>query len=107
MLHLGGFAAVAAVADSCRPRPTRSTIASTVFASTHAPSAWLNRVVLAGQRLGIKEVDEGIWLVSFMSYDLGYIELELHCLKQFVAGSPHRAGERGRRITHESNAAAG
>jgi hypothetical protein len=29
--------------------------------------------VLAGQRLGIKEVDEGIWLVSFMHYDLGYI----------------------------------
>ena len=28
--------------------------------------------VLAGQRLGIKEVDEGIWLVSFMHYDLGY-----------------------------------
>ncbi len=27
--------------------------------------------VLAGQRLGIKEVDEGIWLVSFMHYDLG------------------------------------
>ena len=32
--------------------------------------------VLAGQRLGIKEVDEGIWLVSFMHYDLGYIDLE-------------------------------
>ena len=32
--------------------------------------------VLAGQRLGIKEVDEGIWLVSFMRYDLGYIDLE-------------------------------
>jgi len=28
--------------------------------------------VMAGQRLGIKEVDEGIWLVSFMRYDLGY-----------------------------------
>ena len=28
--------------------------------------------VLAGQRLGIKEVDDGIWLVSFMHYDLGY-----------------------------------
>ena len=28
--------------------------------------------VLAGQRLGIKEVDEGIWLVTFMHYDLGY-----------------------------------
>jgi hypothetical protein len=25
--------------------------------------------VLAGQRLGIKEVDEGIWLVSFMRYE--------------------------------------
>jgi len=32
--------------------------------------------VLAGQRLGVKEVDEGIWLVSFMSYDLGFIDLE-------------------------------
>ncbi|ESR26621.1 Mobile element protein [Lutibaculum baratangense AMV1] len=30
--------------------------------------------VLAGQRLGIKEVDDGIWLVSFMRYDLRYIE---------------------------------
>src|SRR5262249_53522482 len=28
--------------------------------------------VLAGQRLGIKEVDDGIWLVSFMHYDLGF-----------------------------------
>ena len=28
--------------------------------------------VLAGQRLGIREVDDGIWLVSFSSYDLGY-----------------------------------
>ena len=32
--------------------------------------------VLAGQRLGIKEVDEGIWLVTFMHYDLGYFDLE-------------------------------
>jgi len=31
---------------------------------------------LTGQAVGIKEVDEGIWLVSFMSYDLGYIDLE-------------------------------
>lgn len=31
--------------------------------------------VMAGQRLGIKEVDNGIWLVSFMSHDLGYIDL--------------------------------
>jgi len=32
--------------------------------------------VLAGQKLGIKEVQEGLWLVSFMSYDPGYIDLE-------------------------------
>jgi transposase InsO family protein len=31
---------------------------------------------LAGQAVGIKEVDQGIWLVSFMDYDLGYIDLE-------------------------------
>jgi len=31
---------------------------------------------LAGQAVGIKEVDDGIWLVSFMQYDLGYIDLE-------------------------------
>lgn len=33
-------------------------------------------VTLAGQAVGIKEVDPGIWLVSFMHYDLGYIDLE-------------------------------
>jgi hypothetical protein len=32
--------------------------------------------VLAGQNLGIKEVDDGIWLVSFVRYDPGYIDLE-------------------------------
>ena len=31
---------------------------------------------LAGQAVGVKEVDYGIWLVSFMDYDLGYIDLE-------------------------------
>jgi hypothetical protein len=30
-------------------------------------------IVLAGQRLGIKEVDDGIWIVSFMHYDLDFI----------------------------------
>ena len=37
--------------------------------------------VLAGQKLGIKEVDEGIWLVSFMHYDLGFIDLEQRTLQ--------------------------
>lgn len=36
---------------------------------------------LAGQRLGIKEVEEGIWLVSFMRYDLGYIGFEQRTLQ--------------------------
>ena len=31
---------------------------------------------LAGQAVGVKEVESGIWLVSFMDYDLGYIDLE-------------------------------
>lgn len=37
--------------------------------------------VLAGQRLGIKEVDDGISLVSFMRYDLGNIDLEQRTLQ--------------------------
>lgn len=37
--------------------------------------------VLAGQRLGITEVDDGIWLVSFMHYDLAYIDLEQRTLQ--------------------------
>jgi transposase InsO family protein len=37
--------------------------------------------VLAGQKLGIKEVDNGIWLVSFSHYDLGYFDLEQKTLQ--------------------------
>ncbi|WFU86088.1 transposase [Rhizobium sp. CC1099] len=37
--------------------------------------------VLAGQTLGIKDVDEGIWLISFMHYDLGYIDLKQRTLQ--------------------------
>ena len=36
---------------------------------------------IAGQRLGIKQVDDGIWLISFMRYDLGYIDLEQRTLQ--------------------------
>src|SRR5205814_9716471 len=36
---------------------------------------------LAGQKLGIKEVGEGIWLVSFMHYDLGSFDLEQKSLQ--------------------------
>jgi len=37
--------------------------------------------VLAGRKLGIKEVDDGIWPVSFMRHDQGYIELERKTLQ--------------------------
>jgi len=36
---------------------------------------------LAGQAVGIREVEAGIWLVSFMAYDLGYIDLEERTLQ--------------------------
>jgi putative transposase len=32
--------------------------------------------VLAGHDVGIKQVEERIWLVSFMNYDLGYFDLD-------------------------------
>lgn len=28
----------------------------------------------AGQPVGIKEMDDGIWAVSFIDYDLGYFD---------------------------------
>jgi hypothetical protein len=37
--------------------------------------------VLAGRRLGITGVDDGIWLVCLMRYDLGYIDLEQRTLQ--------------------------
>ena len=37
--------------------------------------------MLAGQRVGIKEVDEGIWIVRFMHYDLAFIDLEQKILQ--------------------------
>ena len=32
--------------------------------------------VFAGQRVGVKEIEEKIWLVSFMQYDLGFFDHE-------------------------------
>ena len=36
---------------------------------------------MASQRLGIEEVEDGIWLVSFMQHDLGYIDPEQKTLQ--------------------------
>ena len=32
--------------------------------------------VFAGQKVGIKEVGDGIWSVAFMDYDLGFFDLD-------------------------------
>ena len=64
------------------PFPNRTTRSTT--APSWSPAARLclyNKkislsVSLASQVVGVKEVDHGIWLVSFMDYDLGYIDLE-------------------------------
>lgn len=37
--------------------------------------------VFAGQLIGLKEVNDGIWLVSFMDYDLGYFDEENRSLQ--------------------------
>ena len=37
--------------------------------------------VSAGQAVGIKEVHDDIWLVSFMDYDLRYFDLETRVLE--------------------------
>ena len=36
---------------------------------------------LAGQAVGIKEVHDDIWLLSFMDYDLGHVDLETRVLE--------------------------
>lgn len=56
--------------------------------------------VFAGQTLGLKEVDENVWLVSFLTYDLGYIDLEEKTLQPLdnpfgaiaLSSSPAQAG---------------
>jgi putative transposase len=37
--------------------------------------------VCAGQAVGIKEVRDDIWLVSFMDYDRGHFDLDTHVLE--------------------------
>ena len=40
--------------------------------------------VFAGQAVGLKEVEDDTWLVSFMDYDLGYIDLEERTLQPLL-----------------------
>ena len=81
-----------AVASSTPTRSRRSPVAFTpctteTSSTPHAAesvcieNASTSRRSLLGLHLGIKEVDEGIWIVSFMSYDLGFIDLEQKTLQ--------------------------
>ena len=64
--------------------PIPSTIAP-FWSPAEDESAYTERInlstVFAGQTVGLKEVEEGIWLVRFMDYDLGYIDLEERILQ--------------------------
>jgi putative transposase len=53
------------------------TVAPSVFGRICFDRQKINlSAVLAGQGIGIGQVDEHIWLVSFMDYDLGYFNHE-------------------------------
>lgn len=39
--------------------------------------------VFAGQQVGVKEIEDGIWLLSFMDYDLGYFDLDSKKVEPF------------------------
>ncbi len=43
--------------------------------------------VLADQRFGVNEFDDGIWPLSFMHYDLGYFDLEQRTLQTITTRS--------------------
>ena len=69
---------------ACPNSSIRSTIArllSPLAAATACTQADQHLDRAAGQKLGIKEVDDGIWLASFMHYDLGYFDLEQKTLQ--------------------------
>jgi hypothetical protein len=60
-------------------------------------------VTLAGQAVGVKEVDDGIWLVSFMDYDLGYVDLEERTLSPIhYAASESAVKQRMQRVVFGS-----
>ena len=46
--------------------------------------------VFAGQAVGIKEVHDDIWLVSFINYDLGYFDLETRVLNRWKIPSAQK-----------------
>ena len=62
------------------PRDARSRSAL-VAASASAVERSTSVGVLAGQKIGVREVTESIWLVSFTHYDLGFLADESGCIE--------------------------
>ena len=65
---------------ACRTSTIRSTTRPSPSPPAAASASIARKInlsqVFAGQTVGIKQVDEHIWLVSFMDYDLGYFDDE-------------------------------
>ena len=82
--HAGPRRALRAVAAAV-PRPAVARLSAPRLdgarSRTAAASATRRRKVnlsqvFAGQKVGVKQVDDHIWLVTFMDYDLGYFDDE-------------------------------
>jgi putative transposase len=63
------------------PFTTKSLWSPTAGVSVWGPKKINFSQVFAGQGVGVKEVHDDIWLVSFMDYDLGYFDLDTRVLE--------------------------
>ena len=78
-----------------RPRRARTTPSTTepspspnAAASASGGERSISAPVFAGQNVGVKEVSDKIWLVSFMDYDLGFFDHETGRLEPPRTPSP-------------------
>ena len=75
-LYTASLRSFAGLPELAYPFHDREIVASQSGAiALHGRAVFISSV-FGGQRLGLREVDTDVWLVSFMHYDLGYIDLE-------------------------------
>lgn len=76
---INGVASACGFGSSAREIPVAASPSTTATSSSLPAAASACKInlstTLADQRIGIKQVDDAIWLVGFMSYDLVYIDL--------------------------------
>jgi len=82
-----------------------ATLPTTTQCICTAPRKIILSTVFAGQNVGVKQVGDKIWLVSFMDYDLGFFDEETTRLEPTV--NPFEAkvfvGSMDRRNTRVKN----